>query len=136
VLSSVLIGENLRVHQKDEAAEKHTFFNQAWLDWKEAYQAVKNATPQLFKLQTAKNQTINTAALSIWIEPHSSSAAITRGLETNFNFNDGRLNAVIFAPNSLMGYGWHWFKSYVLGQRQITLLTDTIGLVQTQRVTI
>lgn len=134
VLSSVVIGENLRVSQDDN--NDQSFYQRAWLDWKETYQAVKTATPQLFKLQTAKNQTINTAALSIWIEPHSSSAAITRGLETNFNFNDGRMNAVIFAPNSLMGYGWHWFKSYVLGQRQITLLTDTIGLVQTHSLTI
>ncbi|WP_052501561.1 TIGR00341 family protein [Thiomicrospira microaerophila] len=135
VLASVVLGEKLGARAMDDKQDA-PFWKQAWLDWKETYQAVKRSTPQLFKIKTGKKQSINTAALSIWVEPHSSSAAITRGLETNFNFNDGRMNAVIFAPNSLMGYGWHWFKSYVLGQRQLTLLADTFGLVQSNSLRI
>ncbi|SFR60680.1 TIGR00341 family protein [Thiomicrospira sp. ALE5] len=135
VLSGVALGD--MVHARQTSLKTGlAAWQQAWLDWRETYQEIKTSTPSLFKLVTAKKQQLQTAALGILVVPHSSSDALTRSLEENFNFNDGRLNAVVFAPGSLMGYGWHWFKSHVLGQKQLSLLADTFGLVQTHELTI
>ncbi|AHF01780.1 hypothetical protein THIAE_08425 [Thiomicrospira aerophila AL3] len=135
VLSGVALGD--MVHARQTSLKTGlAAWQQAWLDWRDTYQELKTSTPSLFKLVTAKKQQLQTAALGILVVPHSSSDALTRSLEENFNFNDGRLNAVIFAPGSLMGYGWHWFKAHVLGQKQLSLLADTFGLVQTHELTI
>jgi uncharacterized hydrophobic protein (TIGR00271 family) len=135
VLSGVALGDMVHARQTSEKKDLAAW-QQAWLDWRETYHELKTSTPSLFKLVTAKKQQLETAALGILVVPHSSSDALTRSLEENFNFNDGRLNAVIFAPGSLMGYGWHWFKAHVLGQKQLSLLADTFGLIQTHQLEI
>lgn len=135
VLSSVSLGDMVHV-RPGQAKTELTFWQHAWSDWVNTYQEIKTLTPQLFTLTTAKNQTVTTAALGILIVPHSFKDVITKSLEANFNFNDGRLNSVIFAPASLMAYGWHWFKAHFLGQRQLSLMTDTYGLIQSSKLTI
>ncbi len=95
-------------------------------------------TPPLrCKLETAKGQKLETAALGIVVVEHGRSAVLSRRLIEDSALADGMLHCLIYAPRSILMMLWFTLRS-ALSSRHTTAKTlpSFVGHIKTESLTI
>ncbi|MBU0720347.1 TIGR00341 family protein [bacterium] len=108
-----------------------------------AYSRIKNFFSNLFHLSfvdytlvTAKEQTIQTAATGIMILEHSTRGVNRNIIDEDLSLHDGRLNALILSPSSVISYLYYLLMAFFYQHFSINKLPKSIGIVSTSKLDI
>ncbi len=84
---------------------------------------------------TSKEHKIQTAASGITILEHTI-ANEKSAISDELSIHDGKLNAFVLAPNSLLSYIWYLLSIFVYQRISILSLPKSLGFIQTSKLTI
>jgi len=129
VFNTIVIGN---VHGLNDSIEKQNIFERS----KNFFENLKELKLQDFKLTTHKEYTINTAASGIMVLEHNLIAHREEVLSEKFYINDGKLNAFILAPTSILSYIYYLILTFVYAHFKLTSLPKSVGVVKTSKLTI
>lgn len=87
------------------------------------------------KLETAKGQKLETAALGIAVVEHGRSAALSRRVLDDSALDDGMLHALIYAPRSILMMLWFVLAS-AIGRKGAGSMPSFVGHIKTESLTI
>ncbi|MDD3817260.1 MAG: TIGR00341 family protein [Thiovulaceae bacterium] len=99
------------------------------------FENLKNITFTKYTLTTSKEQKIETVASGITIienEATSEKAAISGEL----SIHDGKLNAFILAPTSLLSYLWYLISLFIYQKISLLALPKSLGFIKTSKLTV
>jgi len=91
--------------------------------------SLRHLSFQHYTITTAKGNATSTAATGIMIFEHNISGVSHNLLRENLSLHDGKLNALILAPASVVTYLYYLFLSYFLNRLFIDRLPKSIGLI-------
>ncbi|MFT7005192.1 MAG: putative hydrophobic protein (TIGR00271 family) [Sulfurimonas sp.] len=91
---------------------------------------------QNYIITTAKGAITNTALMGIMIIGHNISKNSRNLLNEDIPYNDGKLNALILAPSSIVSYIYYIFVSYLIGKLFIEKLPKSMGFISSSKLTI
>jgi uncharacterized hydrophobic protein (TIGR00271 family) len=94
-----------------------------------------NISFKSYTLKTSKNHSIQTAASGITILEHSiinEKSAIS----DDFSLHDGKLNAFVLAPTSLLSYIWYLLAIFFYRKISLVSLPKSLGFIKTAKLTI
>ncbi|MBU1657569.1 TIGR00341 family protein [bacterium] len=89
-----------------------------------------------YSLTTAKGQNIQTAATGIMILEHSIQGLSHNLINENLSLRDGKLNALILAPTSIISYLYYLLVTFFYYRFSINKLPKSIGLIVTSKLEI
>ena len=129
VFDSVIIGDMHGINKKDynerSRFEKLKIF----------FQNFKNLKFQNYNFTISKDQTIKTVAVGIKVVEHTTSSANTT-MTGDLSINDGKLNAFILVPTSILSYIWYLIVILFYQKLSLMSLPKSLGLIQTSQLTI
>ncbi len=88
-----------------------------------------------YTLITSKDHKIQTAASGITILEHTI-VGEKSAISDDLSIHDGKLNAFVLAPNSLLSYIWYLLCIFVYQRISILSLPKSLGFIQTSKLTI
>jgi uncharacterized hydrophobic protein (TIGR00271 family) len=95
------------------------------------------ATPVRLKIRTAKGREIETAALGLVVVEHGKGAVLSRRVIEENAANDGMLNALVYAPRSVLVMLWFLFSAAAFPRsRGPARLPSFVGHIKTADLTI
>lgn len=89
-----------------------------------------------YSLVTAKDQHIQTAATGILVLEHNSRSQGANHVNENLSSQDGKLNAFVLAPKSLINYLYFMFVVFFVRRFSMDDLSRIVGVVQTSKLTV
>lgn len=89
-----------------------------------------------FRLETKKEKLVDTAALGIVVVEHGKNSPLTRRVLGNTSLNDGKLNALVLAPRSVLDFLRFLFSSVFLPSSNANQLPEFIGHIKTESLTL
>lgn len=89
-----------------------------------------------YTLQTAKEQTIQTAATGIMVLEHNVKQSSYNFINEDFSLQDGKLNAFILAPTSIISYIYYLISVFFYSRFSINSMPKSIGIVKTSKLII
>jgi len=129
VFDSVIIGDMHGINKKDynqsSKLEKIKIF----------FQNFKNIQFQNYNFTISKDQTIKTVAVGIKVVEHTTSNANTT-MSGDLSINDGKLNAFILVPTSILSYIWYLILIFFYQKLTLMSLPKSLGLIQTSQLII
>ena len=84
-----------------------------------------------YTLVTGKDQSIHTAATGILVLEHNNRSLGASRVNENLSYRDGKLNAFILAPKSLITYLYFMFVVFFVRRFSMEDVARTVGVVQT-----
>lgn len=106
-----------------------------WEKIKIFFDNLVNITFKSYTLKTSKDHSIQTAASGITILEHSvinEKSAIS----DDFSSHDGKLNAFVLAPTSLLSYIWYLLAIFFYQKISLVSLPKSLGFIKTSKLTI
>lgn len=89
-----------------------------------------------YTLTTSKDHSIETAASGITILEHSTIMNKESAIKDDLSIHDGKLNAYILAPNSLISYIWYLISIFFYQKISLISLPKSLGFIKTTKLTI
>lgn len=123
VIGNIVIGN---VHGMNRVHDVYTGILQKTAAFFASFKALSF---QHYTITTAKGNITSTAATGIMIFEHNVSGVSHNLLRENLSLHDGKLNALILAPGSVLTYLYYLFLSYFLNRLYIDRLPKSIGLI-------
>lgn len=129
VLDSVVIGDMHGMRRLD--------FNEQskWAKIKIFFKNLKNIQFQSYTLTTAKEEKIQTVASGITILEHNL-ASEKSTIGDDLPIHDGKLNAFVLAPTSLLSYMWYLMSIFFYQRISLLSLPKSLGFIKTSKLTI
>ncbi|RLQ21607.1 TIGR00341 family protein [Seongchinamella sediminis] len=129
VFSSVVIGSVLSLRPQDINRRSTT-----WSLFRGALRGLGKLSLRRFRLVTAKEQSVDFAALGMVAVAHTQSALVSRRFDDDLSAADGRVSLLAMAPRSIIGYLWFVFRLLLPGRISLSRLPDSLALVQSARL--
>lgn len=99
--------------------------------------SLRSTVPHRFKLVTAKEKELETAALGIVVVEHGGAAVLSRGVIEGSAVNDGMLHALVYAPRSVLTMlGFQLRKMFLPSRGEKRTLPSFVGHIKSESVTI
>lgn len=89
-----------------------------------------------FTFTTAKDYKLHTASTGIMILEHSVKHAKANLIHEEFSFQDGKLNAFILSPTSILSYIYYLFSVFFYSRFSLNNLPKSIGVIKTSKLNI
>ena len=89
-----------------------------------------------YQMVTGKDQQINTAATGILVLEHNNRKLGASRVNENLSYQDGKLNAFVLAPKSLINYLTFMFVVFFMRRFSMQDLARTVGVIQTSNLKI
>ena len=109
-----------------------TFLQKVRAFWANLHQIRFNS----YTLVTAKEQSIHTAATGLLVMEHNSRSLGVNRLNEDLSCQDGKLNAFVLAPKSLLGYLIFLTVVFFVRRFSIQDLSKTVGVIKTGVLTV
>ena len=129
VFHDVTLGD---VHGLSDTIEKQTKL----LRFKSFLKNLQNLKLQDFTFTTEKEYELNTAAAGVMILEHNIIQHSEDVLDEKFYINDGKLNAFILAPKSILSYVYYLIMIFFYAHFKLKTLPKSIGLIKTAKLNI
>lgn len=97
---------------------------------------IKELKFQDFKITTANDQVIKTAASGIMVFEHNSKQGNYSIFNEDLSIHDGLLNAFILAPKSIISYIYYLFIVFFYHKFSFKRLPKSIGVIKSSKITI
>lgn len=97
---------------------------------------LKNITFRSYTLTTSKDQSLQTAASGITILEHSSITSQESAISDELSIHDGKLNAYILAPTSLLSYIVYLLAIFFYQKISLLSLPRSLGYIKTSKLTV
>ncbi len=97
---------------------------------------LKHISFRSYLLKTSKDHLIQTAASGITILEHSSMANQESAIKDELSIHDGKLNAYILAPTSLLSYIWYLLAIFFYQRISLVSLPKSLGFIKTSKLNI
>ena len=97
---------------------------------------LKNITFNSYTLSTSPEQSIQTAASSITILEHSTIMNKESAIKDDLSIHDGKLNAYILAPTSLLSYIWYLLSIFFYQRISLIELPKSLGFIKSSKLTV
>ena len=128
--TNIVLGD---VHGLNQSSvEKKSFFKKG----KDFFTNINNITFKDFTFTTAKEQTIQTAATGVMILEHNVKSGSYNFINDDFSLHDGKLNAFILAPTSIISYIYYLILVYFYSRFSISSIPKHIGVIKTSKLNI
>lgn len=127
VFDSVVVGDMHGISKKDYDKSKiietvKTFFKN-----------FKNLKFKNYTFTVAEDKTVKTVAVGIKVVEHTTPNATMRG---NLLINDGKLNAFILVPTSILSYIWYLILIFFYQNISVLSLPKSLGFIQASNLII
>ncbi|TDG12081.1 TIGR00341 family protein [Seongchinamella unica] len=129
VFSSVVIGSVLSLRPQDINRRSTN-----WSLFRGALRGLGKLSLRSFRLVTAKEQTVDFAALGMVAVAHTRSSLVSRRFDDNLSIADGRVSLLATAPRSILGYLWFVFRLLLPGKISLSRLPESLALVQSEHL--
>jgi uncharacterized hydrophobic protein (TIGR00271 family) len=127
VFKSVVLGEVFGLHASPQVENWRTHLRSFY----RRLVRLGNMHPQLYRISTRQEQTLNTAALGIVVVEHARSTALSRTILPGTNINDGTLHALVLAPRSLLEMFRFLLSALFLVERHGGRMPPFVGHIST-----
>jgi len=97
---------------------------------------LKNISFKSYTIQTSKEHCIKTAASGITILEHSSKTNQESAIRDELSIHDGKLNAYILAPTSLVSYITYLLAIFFYQRISLVSLPKSLGFIKSSKLTI
>jgi uncharacterized hydrophobic protein (TIGR00271 family) len=97
---------------------------------------LKNITFQSYTLSTSPDQSIQTAASGITILEHSTIMNKDSAIKDELSIHDGKLNAYILSPTSLLSYIWYLLSIFFYQRISLIELPKSLGFIKSSKLTV
>jgi uncharacterized hydrophobic protein (TIGR00271 family) len=97
---------------------------------------LKNIKFKSYTLTTSEDQTVQTAASGITVLEHLSLATQESAIRDELSIHDGKLNAYILAPTSLISYVWYLLAIFFYQKVSLMSLPKSLGFIKASKLTI
>ncbi|QKF66803.1 DUF389 domain-containing membrane protein [Arcobacter venerupis] len=97
---------------------------------------LKNIKFKSYTLTTSKDQTVQTAASGITVLEHLSLATQESAIRDELSIHDGKLNAYILAPTSLISYVWYLLAIFFYQKVSLMSLPKSLGFIKASKLTV
>lgn len=99
--------------------------------------SLRSTVPHRFRIVTAKEKELETAALGIVAVEHGGAAVLSRGVIEGSAANDGMLHALVYAPRSVLTMLGFQLRKMILPSRgEKRTLPSFVGHIKSESVTI
>ena len=89
-----------------------------------------------YTLTTSKEHSIQTAASGITILEHSTIMNKESAIKDELSIHDGKLNAYILAPTSLLSYIWYLLSIFFYQRISLVSLPKSLGFIKTSKLSV
>ncbi|MDZ7818545.1 MAG: TIGR00341 family protein [Aliarcobacter sp.] len=89
-----------------------------------------------YTLTTSKEHSIQTAASGITILEHSTIMNKESAIKDDLSIHDGKLNAYILAPTSLISYIWYLLSIFFYQKISLVSLPKSLGFIKTSKLNV
>ena len=89
-----------------------------------------------YTLTTSKEQSIQTAASGITILEHTTIMNKESAIKDDLSIHDGKLNAYILAPTSLLSYIWYLISIFFYQKISLVSLPKSLGFIKTSKLSV
>lgn len=128
--TNIVLGD---VHGLNQSSvERKSFFKKI----KDFFININNITFKDFTFVTSKEQTIQTAAAGVMILEHNVKSGSYNFINDDFSLHDGKLNAFILAPTSIVSYIYYLILVYFYSRFSISSIPKHIGIIKTSKLDI
>lgn len=100
------------------------------------YKNLKELSFKNYTLTTSKEHSIQTVASGITILEHSTKLNKDSAIRDELSIHDGKLNAYILAPTSLLSYIWYLLAIFFYQRISIVSLPKSLGFIKTVKLSI
>jgi len=97
---------------------------------------LRNISFKSYTLTTSKEHSIKTAASGITILEHSTKSNPETAIRDELSIHDGKLNAYILAPTSLLSYIWYLISIFFYQRISLLSLPKSLGFIKSTKLTI
>lgn len=97
---------------------------------------LKNIKFKSYTLTTSEDQTVQTAASGITVLEHLSLATQESAIRDELSIHDGKLNAYILAPTSLISYVWYLLAIFFYQKVSLMSLPKSLGFIKASKLTV
>lgn len=91
---------------------------------------------QAYSITTGKGQEQDLAAMGVMVFGHNFAGSSATAVSQELTLNDGKLNAFILSPTSVMSHLWFLLKLRILRRVSLQQLPDSVGFVRTNALTV
>lgn len=110
--------------------------NSRFQKFKIFYRNLKDLTFRNYTLTTSKEHSIQTVASGITILEHSSKLNKDSAIRDELSIHDGKLNAYILAPTSLLSYIWYLIAIFFYQKISLVSLPKSLGFIKSTKLSI
>lgn len=103
---------------------------------KEFFVNISNLQFKEFTFTTSKEQIIQTAATGIMVLEHNVKHGHYNIINEDFSLHDGKLNAFVLAPVSIISYIYYLFMVFFYSRFSLNNLPKSIGVIKTSKLNI
>lgn len=128
--TNIIIGD---VHGLNNTSIEKKFF---LTKIKEFFVHLTNLSFRDFTFTTSKDYKLHTASTGIMILEHSVKHARSNMIHEEFSFQDGKLNAFILSPTSVLSYIYYLFSVFFYSRFSLNNLPKSIGVIKTSKLNI
>jgi uncharacterized hydrophobic protein (TIGR00271 family) len=128
--TNIIIGD---VHGLNNTTLKKRFF---LFKIKEFFTHLKNLSFKDFTFTTAKDYKLHTASTGVMILEHNVKQGHTNLIHEEFSLHDGKLNAFILSPTSILSYIYYLFSVFFYSRFSLSTLPKSIGIIKTSKLNI
>ena len=97
---------------------------------------LKEISFRSYTLTTSKDHSIQTAASGITVLEHTSAISEDSAIRDELSIHDGKLNAYILAPTSLISYIWYLISIFFYQKISLISLPKSLGFIKTTKLTV
>lgn len=97
---------------------------------------LRNLHLQSLSITTGKGQSQDLAAMGVMVFGHNVTSLPTTAINQSLTPNDGKLNALILSPTSVLSHLWFLFKLRFQRSFSLRQLPDSVGFIRSQSVTV
>ncbi len=103
---------------------------------KEFFIHLKNIKFKDYIFTTAKEQKIHTASTGVMILEHNVKKGHSNLINEEFSLHDGKLNAFILAPSSILSYIYYLYLVFFYSRFSLDNIPKSIGIIKTSKLNI
>lgn len=116
--------------------QSNRFEEDFWLHIRTTLRNLGSLHLQGFSITTAKGQEQDLAAMGVMVFGHNFAGVAAPAISSDLALNDGKLNALVVAPTSVMSHLWFLLKLRLLRRISLQQLPGSVGFIRTQSLTI
>jgi len=128
--TNIIIGD---VHGLNNSSLEKKFF---LTRIKEFFVHLTNLSFRDFTFTTAKDYKLHTASTGVMVLEHSVKHTRSNVIHEEFSFQDGKLNAFVLSPTSILSYVYYLFSVFFYSRFSLNNLPRSIGVIKTSKLNI